>query len=113
MKETTLDWLQSRLAEIKQMTPEQIKNLAWVGDSVLSLCARRWILSNTPTIKHIGHSKAFELMTSNHFLSQFGKPTEVEAALGSAFQDKGLDFAESIILGVFVPRYRANLKNLR
>ena len=59
------------------MTLEEKRNFAWVGDAVLALFARRWILEQT-NISSKERAKVFQAMTSNEFLSHFGEPTRIE-----------------------------------
>lgn len=59
---------------------------AWVGDAVLTLFARSRILAGGGGLDATLASR----MTSNHFLSAFGEPTEVEARLGRIYQEQGL-----------------------
>ena len=56
---------------------------AWVGDAVLSLYARRYILRHSGGIS----SEQLERMTSNRFLTALGEPSAVEAEIGRAFED--------------------------
>ena len=50
------------------MTLEEKRNLAWIGDAVLALFARRWILQQT-NIPNKERAEVFQAMTSNEFLS--------------------------------------------
>ena len=80
---------------------EQILKDAWIGDAVLSLYVRMKILREDGAIDGL---KA-ERMTSNHFLSALGEPSEVEAELGRTYERSGLDAAfvwiESRLLPTF------------
>lgn len=77
---------------------------AWVGDAVLALYARQWILAE-PSIAPSQRAECFKQMTSNHFLASFGEPTAVEAAIGRIYQTDGLqpafDWMESELLPLF------------
>lgn len=65
------------------------RELAWIGDAVLGLFARQWILKTYGRMD----SDIFAGMTSNHFLSCFGNPTTVEAEIGTIYQTAGLEAA--------------------
>jgi len=87
-----------------------VQDLAWIGDGVLALFARQWILDNQPA----GHkSELFKAMTCNQFLSSFGRPTEVEAEIGRIYLEKGLENAFAHIDRVLVPLFRKQLANRR
>jgi hypothetical protein len=67
---------------------------AWVGDAVLALYARRWLLRYTPKKLSDGdRQQLFELFVSNQFLSSFGEPSQIEAAIGRKFEQEGLTAA--------------------
>lgn len=68
------------------------RELAWIGDAVLALYARRWILQRQD-IPHDKRAEAFTAMTSNQFLSSLGEPTQVEATIGQLYETEGLDAA--------------------
>jgi hypothetical protein len=72
------------------MVQEQAE--AWLGDAVLALFARQWILG----VLGRADGEIQGLITSNQFLSRFGNPTAVEAGLGRIWRDRGLEpaFAE-------------------
>jgi len=59
---------------------------AWVGDAVLSLYARQWILREKGTMDGELHTR----FTSNDFLATIGNPTRVEAAVGLIYENEGL-----------------------
>ena len=92
---------------------EQILKDAWIGDAVLSLYVRRKILSEDGVID----GPKAERMTSNHFLSVLGEPSEVEAELGRVFERSGLDAAftwiESRIVPIFARQETKRLKGFR
>ena len=75
-----------------KLTPheiEKLRNDAWVGDSVLELYVRSWIL------RELGgrDSETKKRFTQNSFLNSFDQPTRVEARIGVVFQEKGLEAA--------------------
>ncbi|WP_353568547.1 hypothetical protein [Haloferula sargassicola] len=75
---------------------------AWIGDAVLALYARTWVLHE----RHKMDGEWFTAMTSNGFLSQFGPPTQVEARIGEIYREGGLEAAFSWIETELVPRFR-------
>lgn len=79
---------------------------AWVGDAVLDLYARQWIL------KHCGEVRGDLLtrMTSNQFLSGVGNPTAVEARIGRLFREGGAEAANAWIEAELLPRFRQQTK---
>ena len=62
---------------------------AWIGDAVLSLFARSYILRNSGVMDQ----SRFAAMTSNSFLSAIGNPTRVESRIGEVYHAAGLDAA--------------------
>ncbi|MEM0969540.1 MAG: ribonuclease III domain-containing protein [Verrucomicrobiota bacterium] len=89
-------------------TPE-LRQQAWIGDAVLSLFARRWILAEKGAMDGELHTR----MTSNRFLATFGKPTEIEARIGTIFEDEGLDAACAYIQTEILPRFLAQERKER
>lgn len=82
----------------KQRTREQIE-LAWIGDAVLTLYARRRILS-----QGLGIDNPLAIrMTSNRFLQSLGEPTAVEARIGLLYQQQGLEAAFAFIESQLMP----------
>jgi len=80
--------------------------MAWIGDAVLSLYARRRILAEG---LGINNEKAIR-MTSNRFLQITGEASEVEARIGREFEKEGLDAActwiEANLMPVFEKQER-------
>jgi dsRNA-specific ribonuclease len=75
-----------------------LRGEAWVGDAVLALYARRWLLHHTPKrMSDADRQQLFEIFVSNQFLSSFGEPSQVEAAIGRKFEQEGLPAAFSHI----------------
>jgi hypothetical protein len=69
----------------------RLRDQAWVGDAVLALYARRWLLRHTSKkMSDADRQQLFELFVSNQFLSSFGEPSQVEAAIGRKFEQEGL-----------------------
>ncbi len=86
--------------------PPETHNAAWIGDAVLSLVVRRWILDQT------GRTDGKELtaLTSNQFLALFGNPTEIEAKIGAIYENDGLPAATAWIESTLLPTYLAQRK---
>lgn len=92
------------------MDDEQEKRAkAWVGDAVLALFAREWILRQTD-IPLGERATVFKALTCNQFLSSFGQPTQVEADIGMVYEARGLQAAfvymEERLLPVFKKQRR-------
>jgi dsRNA-specific ribonuclease len=80
---------------------------AWIGDAVLALFAREWILKQTDiSVKQ--RAEVFIQMTSNQFLAALGEPTAMEAEIGIVYENEGLqaafDFIERKFLPLFIKR---------
>lgn len=75
---------------------------AWIGDAVLALYARQWIL-NQPDIAAKERASVFIQMTSNQFLASLGEPTSMEAEIGTIYQDSDLEEAFRHIERKFLP----------
>ena len=88
----------------------QLREHAWVGDAVLALFARTWLLAHAPETKN-ARASLFELFTSNQFLSGSGEPTRVEAEIGSIYQSHGLDAAYSHIQASLLERFILTARN--
>ena len=82
---------------------------AWIGDAVLCLFARQYIL------RHQGAMDPgeFTALTCNAFLSAFGPPTRVECRIGQIYQAQGLEAAFSYIEQLILPLYLKQKKNRR
>lgn len=83
-----------------------VRNQAWIGDAVLSLFARQWILREHGEMD----GERLTAFTSNQFLSAFGNPTHVEAEIGRVYEDGGLEAAFSAIESQFLPLFLAQEK---
>lgn len=75
---------------------------AWIGDTILDLFARTWILEHKGTVC----GEMLRRMTSNQFLACFGNPTSVEARIGRIYLESGQEAAfgwiESELLPLFL-----------
>ena len=75
---------------------------AWIGDAVLALFARQYVLRE----RDMMDGEWFTRMTSNEFLSAFGNPTRVEASIGKLFLEGGLEAAFAWMDAELVPLFR-------
>ena len=84
---------------------------AWIGDAVLGLFARKWILQNEKKM----NAKMFSRLTSNHFLNNLGQPTKVEAKIGRIFNKEGLKkafkYIEEEILPLFLKQEKKRIRH--
>jgi dsRNA-specific ribonuclease len=78
---------------------DPLKAQAWIGDAVLALYARLRILREQGEVD----GPTAVRMSSNQFLSAWGDPTEVEAEIGRAYAEQGLDAAFRLIEGKLMP----------
>jgi len=85
------------------------QELAWIGDTVLDLYARSWILESKGTLC----GQTLMRMTSNQFLACFGNPTSVEAKIGSVYQEEGLEPAFAWIETEIMPLFKKQERNRR
>lgn len=82
---------------------------AWIGDAVLALYVREWILS----FRHSIDGKLFIEFTSNAFLRLTGNATGVEAHIGRIFKSDGLEAAYTWIEQNLRPRMEQRLHIMR
>ena len=85
------------------------QELAWIGDTVLDLYARTWILEERGKLC----GDTLRQMTSNQFLSCFGNPTTVEAKIGVLYREDGLDAAFAWIESELLPLFEKQERNRR
>ena len=83
----------------------QEREAAWVGDAVLALFARQFVLRERQTMD----GEWFTRLTSNEFLSAFGNPTRVEAAIGKRYLEGGLDAAFAWMNAELIPLFRKQI----
>lgn len=86
------------------MQEDEKRRKAWIGDAVLALYAREWILKQ-PDIAVKDRAEVFKRMTSNHFLASLGEPTAMEAEIGKVYEDEGLAAAFEHIGAKFLPLF--------
>jgi dsRNA-specific ribonuclease len=80
---------------------------AWVGDAVLALFAREFVLKERGSMD----GEWFTRLTSNDFLSAFGNPTRVEASIGKLYKEQGLAAAFAWIEAETLPLFRKQMAN--
>jgi len=85
-------------SSLTRMTEDVKRTQAWIGDAVLALFAREWILKQ-PHIPGSQRAETFVQMTSNKFLSALGEPTAMEAEIGVVYERDGLEAAFGFIEG--------------
>jgi 23S rRNA maturation mini-RNase III len=68
---------------------DQLHADAWVGDAVLALYLRQFILRESGAVDGARASR----LAANRFLNSLGQPTEVEARIGRVYLTAGLDAA--------------------
>lgn len=83
------------------------QELAWIGDTVLDLFARTWILERHGTVC----GDLLRRMTSNQFLACFGNPTTVEARIGTIYREEGMDAAFAWIEREILPLFEKQERN--
>ncbi len=82
---------------------------AWIGDAVLALFARQYVLRE----RNMMDGEWFTRMTSNEFLSAFGNPTRVEASIGKLFLEGGLEAAFAWMDAELVPLFRRQIAKVK
>ena len=94
------------MKDLKKIEQEQ----AWIGDAVLALFSRQWILLNEKKMD----AEMFTRMTSNHFLNSLGNPTQIEAKIGRIYGKEGLEKAFYYIEEELIPLFlRQEIKRIR
>lgn len=83
---------------------------AWIGDAVLALYARSWILENGHQFPQ-DKTELFRSMTSNQFLSALGQPTSVEAKIGTLYQQSGYEAAREWMEAHLLPLFLKQMRN--
>jgi len=94
-----------KLEKIDARDPK-VRGDAWIGDTVLDLYARSYILREQGEMD----GKMLARMSSNQFLASLGNPTVVEAEIGKVYQKDGLEagfaWIEENLLPVFLKQER-------
>lgn len=92
------------------MEIRELKDLAWIGDAVLALYAREWLLQQ-PDHPLFTRQQLFIRLTSNQFLVSIGEPTRVEAGIGMVYQEKGIEAAFAHIEKQIRPVFEKHVRN--
>ncbi len=79
----------------------QEREEAWIGDAVLALYARSWILEQDGKMD----GEKFVRFTSNDFLRRFGNPTTEEAMIGQVYKKDGLEAAFAYMEERHLPKF--------
>ena len=82
------------------------QELAWIGDTILDLFARTWILKEKGAV--CGETQ--RRMTSNQFLACLGNPTSVEAKIGRLYREEGMQAAFAWIEAELLPLFKKQEK---
>lgn len=85
------------------------REAAWIGDAVLALFARQFVLRERDSMD----GEWFTRLTSNDFLSAFGNPTRVEASIGKLYHEGGLTAAFEWMEAHLVPLFLKQMSNKR
>lgn len=85
------------------------REAAWIGDAVLALFARSFVLRERKAMD----GEWFTRLTSNEFLSSFGNPTRVEASIGKLYREEGIDAAFAWMESHLLPVFRKQMANKR
>lgn len=85
----------------------QEREEAWIGDAVLALYVREWILREKGEMD----GEMFTRFTSNHFLKSKGNPTSVEAEIGRIYTENGLQAGFDWIEQNLYPLFLVKEKN--
>ena len=85
------------------------REAAWVGDAVLALFARQFVLKERNSMD----GEWFTKLTSNDFLSCFGNPTRVEASIGKIYLEGGLPAAFGWMEENLIPLFRRQIASKR
>ncbi len=88
------------------------RELAWIGDAVLALYVRTWLIE-AKNLDMQQRADYFMRVTNNQFLTAFGEPTAVEAKIGKLFQEQNLSAAYQFIENSIIPVFIQQLKNKR
>jgi len=93
------------------MDETEKRSKAWIGDAILALFAREWILRQAD-VEAGDRIHVFTQMTSNQFLACIAEPTLVEARIGVVYESKGLTGAYDYIERELLPVFKKQRRNL-
>jgi len=81
------------------------REFAWIGDAVLALFARQWVLQERGRMD----GEWFTRLTSNDFLGCIGNPTSVEAKIGRIYRERGITEAFAWIAMELLPLFQRQM----
>lgn len=93
----------------KECEIREEREAAWLGDAVLALFAREFVLRERGNMD----GEWFTRLTSNGFLSTFGAPTRVEASIGRLYREQGLQAAFAWMDAELIPVFRKQIAKRR
>ncbi len=85
--------------------PVAVRDLSWLGDALLTLLAREWIMQHEAPLA-TPRADLFRDLTSNQFLSALGPPSVIEARIGDAYRTGGLTGAQAYFDTQLVPLFQ-------
>jgi hypothetical protein len=93
------------MSQSKEQMIRAEREKAWIGDAVLALFARKFVLRERGCMDAVW----FTHLTSNGFLSALGNPTSVEAKIGGIFEEEGLVGAFAWMDENLIPLFRKQM----
>jgi dsRNA-specific ribonuclease len=93
----------------KAAEEEKLREEAWLGDAVLELYVRAWVLRREGKMD----AEMKRRFTCNGFLTCFGAPTKVEARIGVIYKEEGLEAAFEFVEKELEPLFLEQEANRR
>ena len=93
----------------KEALIAKLRQDAWIGDAVLELYARSWVLRHHGTVDSVMKTR----FTCKQFLNCVANPTQVEADIGVVYQQQGLEAAFAYIRDRLEPLFEKQEANRR
>jgi dsRNA-specific ribonuclease len=93
------------MSQTKENQIREEREKAWIGDAVLCLFARKFVLRE----RNCMDAEWFTHLTSNGFLSALGTPTSVEAKIGRIYEEQGLEPAFAWMDENLIPLFRKQI----
>lgn len=93
------------MSQSKENQIREEREKAWIGDAVLCLFARKFVLRE----RNCMDAEWFTHLTSNGFLSALGNPTSVEAKIGGIYAEQGLEAAFAWMDENLIPLFRKQI----
>lgn len=94
---------------LPEMDDQSLRDRAWIGDAILALYAREWLLQQG-VLPGDERRELFTHFTSNQFLSALGDPTRIEAKIGLIYLEEGKEAAFHFISEVILPLFLRQLQ---